>query len=39
VVRFMLTYLLPKKRQRTTSVIFGGPIHATVGNRQRRSDH
>ena len=39
VVRFMLTYPLPKKLPRTTSCVFGGPIHAAVGNRQRRSDH
>jgi len=39
VVRFKLTYPLPKKPPRTTSLIFGGPIHAAVGNRQRRSDH
>ena len=39
VVRFMLTYPLPKKPPRTTSRIFGGPIHAAVGNRKRRSDH
>lgn len=39
VVRFMLTYPLPKKPPRTTSRIIGGPSHAAVGNRQRRSDH
>ena len=39
VVRFMLTYPLPKMPARTTSRIFGGPIHAAVGNRQQRSDH
>jgi len=30
---------LAKKPLRTTSRIFGGPIHAAVGNRQQRSDH
>jgi hypothetical protein len=39
LVRFMLTYPLPKKPPRTNSPILGGPIHAAVGNRQRRSDH
>ena len=39
VVGFMLTFLNPKKPPRTTSRIFGGPIHAAAGNRQRRSDH
>jgi hypothetical protein len=39
MVRFMLTYPLPKKPSRTTSRIFGGPIHAAVGDRQRRLHH
>jgi hypothetical protein len=25
--------------QRTTSCLFGGPIHAATWNRQQRSDH
>ena len=29
----------PKLPLRTTSPIFGGPIHAAVGNRQQRPDH
>ena len=39
LVGFMLTYSRPKTPLRTTNPIFGGPIHAAVGNRQRRSDH
>jgi hypothetical protein len=39
VVRFMLTFPGPTMPWRTTSHIFGGPIHAAALNRQQRSDH
>jgi hypothetical protein len=38
VVRFMLICPDPKLTPRTTSPLFGGPIHAAVGNRQQRPD-
>jgi hypothetical protein len=39
VVRFMLPLPGSELSQRTTSLMFGGPIHAAVGNRQQRPDH
>jgi hypothetical protein len=35
----MLTFPDPKLSLRTTSPIFGGPIHAAVGKRQQQPDH
>jgi hypothetical protein len=39
VVRFLQAFPVGKTPQRTTSTMFGGPIHAATGNRQQRSDH
>lgn len=38
-MRFMLAFPDPKLQMRTTSPVFGGPIHAAVLNQQQRSDH
>ena len=39
VVRLMLTFPKAKLPPRATRFLFGGPIHAAVGNQQQRPDH